>query len=134
MHNTFPREISPLLEEPSSIDEDMEIPPSREDQDLGSLIDDEAFSNIGEEDEKRRANSVVPLGEDPLPHGGGKGAIASIRGSLVTLKGVSNDLTCGNQTTIPEQHVSFFVDCEMRGEEEKKDQHQGMMSIHPYLF
>jgi len=29
----------------------MEVPPSREGQDQGSLIDDEAFSNIDEEDE-----------------------------------------------------------------------------------
>ena len=48
MHDSFPRERSPLLEEPSSIDEsyideDMEVPPSKEEQYQGSLIDDEAF-------------------------------------------------------------------------------------------
>ena len=52
----------------------------------------------------------------------------------MSLQGVPNDPTCGNQSTIPEQNVSFFVDFEMGGEEEKKDQHQGVMSIHPYLF
>ena len=131
MHDALPRERSPLLEEPSSIDEDMEVPPSRVDQDQGSLIDDEAFSHINEEDEHRRANNIVPLGGDPSPHGDGRGSIASIRGALVSLQGVPNDLTCGNQGTIPEQHVLVFVDCE---KEEEKDQHQGMMSIHPYLF
>ena len=80
----------------------MEKPPSREDQDQGSLIDDEAISHIDEEDEQGRENNVVPLGEDPSPHGDGKGAIASIRGALVSLQGVPNDLTCGNQSTIPE--------------------------------
>ena len=61
-------------------------PPSREDQDQGSLIDDEASSHIDEEDEQRRANNVVPLGEDTSPHGGGKGAIASIREALLSLQ------------------------------------------------
>ena len=57
--DTLPKEISPLYEDPSSQKEDMEIPPSREDQDLRSLIDDEAFSNIDKEGEKRRANNAV---------------------------------------------------------------------------
>ena len=65
MYDNFPRARSPFIEEPSSIFEDMEFPPSRDDQDQGSLIEDEAFSYM---------------------------------------------------------------------EEEEKDQHQGMMSIHPYLF
>ena len=43
MHDALPRAISPLLDEPSSIDEDIGFPPSREYQDQGSLIDDEAF-------------------------------------------------------------------------------------------
>ena len=63
----------------------MEIPPSREDQDQGSLIDDEEISNIDEEDEQRRANNVVPLREYRSPHGVGKGAIDSIGGALVSL-------------------------------------------------
>ena len=46
MHDALPRARYPLLEESSSIDEDIEFPPSRENQDQGSLIDDEAFSNI----------------------------------------------------------------------------------------
>ena len=71
----MPRARSPLLEEPSSIDEDMEIPPSREDQDQGSLIDDEEFSNIDEEDVKRRDNSAIPSRGYPSPHGDGKGSI-----------------------------------------------------------
>ena len=65
MHDSFPRETSPFLEEPSSICEDTESSPSWDDRDQGSLIEDEAFSYM---------------------------------------------------------------------EEEEKDQHQGMMRIHPYLF
>ena len=49
----------------------------------------------------------------------------------MSLQGVPNDSTCGNQNTILEQHASVFVDCEMEGEE-RKDQNQGM--IQPYLF
>jgi len=71
------------------------------------------------------------LGGDPSPHGGGEGAITSIRGARVSLQGVSNDSTCGNQNTIPEQHALVCVDYEMEGEE-RKDQHQEM--IQPYLF
>ena len=49
---TLPRERSPSNEELSSQEEDMEIPPSKEDQDLRSLIDDEVFPTIEEEEEK----------------------------------------------------------------------------------
>ena len=102
MHDALPRARSPLLEEPSSIDECMEIPPSMEGQDQGSLIDDEEFSNICEEDVQRRDKSDVPTRGDPSPHGYGKGAIDSIRGALISLQGVPNDPTCGNQSTILE--------------------------------
>ena len=43
LYDALPKEKSPLQEELSSQEEDMEIPPSKEDQDLRSLIDDEAF-------------------------------------------------------------------------------------------
>ena len=77
-------------------------------------------------------NSAVTLGGHPSPHGGEKGAIASTRGALVCLQGVPNIFACGNQGTIPEPYVEFYGDCEMEGEE--KDQHGGMMGIHPYPF
>ena len=97
----------------------MEVPPSREDQDQGSLIDDDLFSYIDGEDENRRTNNAIPLGRDPSPHGGKKGAIASNRGALVSLQGVSNDSTCGSQDIIPKPYAAVFGDCEM--EEEEKD-------------
>lgn len=43
LYDTFPKAKSPLHEDISSQEEDMEIPPSKEDQYLRSLIDDEAF-------------------------------------------------------------------------------------------
>ena len=49
--DTLPRARSPLHEEISSQNEVMDIPLSREDQDLRSLIDNEVFSNIDEEKE-----------------------------------------------------------------------------------
>ena len=60
-----PRAKSPLHEEISSQEEDMEILPSKEDQDLRSLIDDEAFSTIEEEEEE--ANTVMKRAH-PVPH------------------------------------------------------------------
>ena len=48
--DTFPKERSPLHEEISSQKEVMDIPLSKEDQDLRSLIDNEVFSNIDEKE------------------------------------------------------------------------------------
>ena len=59
MYGGLPRARSPFYEGPSSICENMEVLPSRDDQDLGSLIDDEAFSFFDEEDEHRRNTRAV---------------------------------------------------------------------------
>ena len=75
-----------MCEGPSSICEVMEVIPSRDDQDLGSLLDDEVISLIDGEDEHERSNNTVILGGDPSTHGGDKGAIASTRGALVSLQ------------------------------------------------
>ena len=64
MYDGFIRARSPYYKGPFSTCDDMEIPPSRDDQDLGSLIDDEAFLHIDEEDEQRRNTSTVPLEEE----------------------------------------------------------------------
>ena len=117
MYDGLLREISRLCEGPSSIFEVMEVLPSRDDQDLGSLLDDEVISLIDGEDEHMRSNNAVILGGDPSPHGGEKGAIASIRGALVSLQGVPNDSTCGNQGTILEPYVAFARDCETEEKE-----------------
>ena len=93
MYDGLLRERSPLCEGPSSICEVMEVLPSRDDQGLGSLLDDEVISIIDGEDEHKRSNSAVPLGGDTSPHGGERGAISSIRGALVSLQGVPNDST-----------------------------------------
>ena len=60
----FLRARSPFCEGPSSICDDMEVPLSRDDQYLGSLIDDEEFSYIDEEDEQRINTSAIPLEEE----------------------------------------------------------------------
>lgn len=65
MYDGLLRERSPLCEGPSSICEDMEVIPSTDDQDPGSLLDDEDFSIIDGEDEHRRSNSTILLGGDP---------------------------------------------------------------------
>ena len=70
LYDGFPRARSSLFEGPSSICEDMEVLLSREDQDIGSLLNDEVFSFIVGEDEHKRSNSVVTLGGDPSPHRG----------------------------------------------------------------
>ena len=86
MYDGLLRAISPLCEGHSSIYEYMEVLLSNDDQDLGSLLDDEVFSIIDGEDEHKRSNSVVPLVGDPSPHGGENGAIASIKGALMSLQ------------------------------------------------
>ena len=48
LYDTFPRARFILQEELPFQKEEMEIPPSRKDQDLGSLIVDEVFSKIEE--------------------------------------------------------------------------------------
>ena len=86
MYDTLPRARSPLQEELSCQKEDMEIPPSREDQDLGSLIIDEVFSNIDEKEEQRGSNIAITSGEEPSLHRDGHEVIASIRGAFASLK------------------------------------------------
>ena len=86
MYDGLLRERSRFYEGPSSIGEVMEVLPSRDDQDLGSPLDDEVISIIDGEDEHKRSNSVVPLVGDPSPHGGENGAIASIKGALMSLQ------------------------------------------------
>ena len=103
----------------------MDIPPSREDQDLGSLIIDEVFSNINEEEEQRGSNSVVTSEGEPSPHEDGHEAIASTRGAFASLQKVPK-----------EKHVIAVVGSKTlkKGGEEKVEQHQSMGSIHPCLF
>ena len=60
MHDSIPREKSPLLKEPSSSCEDMEFLPSRDDQDQGSLTEDEAFSYM-EEEEKDQYQGMMRI-------------------------------------------------------------------------
>ena len=69
----------------------MDIPPSREDQDLGSLIVDEVFSNINEEEEQRGSNNTITLGGEPSPHGDGHEVITSIRGFFASLQKVPKE-------------------------------------------
>ena len=90
-NDTLPRARSPLQEELSSKNEDMEIPPSREDQDLGSLIVDEVFSNIDEEEEQKGSNNIITLGGEPSPHGDGHEVIASIIGAFASLQEVPKE-------------------------------------------
>lgn len=120
----------PLYEGHSSICEVMEVLPSREDQGLGSLLDDEVISIINGEDEHKRTNNAIMLGGDPSPHGGERGAIYSMRGVLVSMQGIRRISTCGNHGTILKSFAATCGDCEM--EEEEKDQQQGL--IHPYLL
>ena len=70
----------------------MEIPPSRENQDLGSLIVDEVFSNIDEEEEQRGSNSIVTSEGEPSPNGDGHEAIASSRGAFSSLQKVPRSI------------------------------------------
>ena len=57
--DTLPRARSPLHEDIYSQKEVMEIPPSKEDQDLRSLVDSEVFSNIDEKEELEGSSNVV---------------------------------------------------------------------------
>ena len=68
LYHVFPRAKSPLHEDLSLQEEDVEIPPSKEDQDLRSLIVDEVFSTIEEEEEKAGDNSTVMTREHRIPH------------------------------------------------------------------
>ena len=116
MYDTLPRAISPLHEE---------IPLSREDQDLRSLIIDEVFSNIDEEKEHEASNSVVTSEEGPSPHGDGNEAITSRGGDFSSFQKVPK-----------EHHVTIVMGCNylIKTGEEKVDQIQRMGSMHPCLF
>ena len=78
----------------------MEIPSSREDQDLRSLIFDEAFSTIDWEEEKAGGNNTVISGAHPVPHEEEDGALSPRRETLGLLQGVPKNLTYGEHGTI----------------------------------
>ena len=129
----MPRAKSPLHEELSSQEEDREIPPSKEGQDLRSLIDDEAFSNI---EEKVGENSVVMTRSHLRPHEEEYGALSPRRETLALLKGVPRNLTYGYCGTIPVQHVPSSSKGEILKIEEGKEEgkHHMMRRIYPFCF
>ena len=102
----MPRAKSPLQQQLSSQEEDMEISPLRGDQDKGSL-NDEVFPHDEEEqkeDLERASNAVIEGGDPPL-FGDGDEAIFSARGALAYLQEVPKDLIHEDQ----EQHVSILI-------------------------
>ena len=111
MYNSLPREKAPLQQEISSQEEDMEISPSRADQDKG-YINDEVFPHDEEEEkeELERASSAITTGGYPPPFVDGDEAIASTRGALVSLQEVPKDLTYEDQ----EQHVFLLMGSETK--------------------
>ena len=77
----------------------MDITPSREGQDLRSLIVDEAFSTIDEEEEKAGGNIVVISRAHLVPHEEEDGAFSPRRENLALLQGVPKNLTYGYHGT-----------------------------------
>ena len=106
LQHALPRAKAPIQQELSSQEEDMRIPPSRGDQDKGSL-NDEVFSHDEEEEkeELERASNVVTTRGDPPLFGDADEEIASTIGALVSLQEVPRDLTYEDQ----EQHVSMLI-------------------------
>ena len=98
LKHAFPKEKAPLQQEISSSSEDFRNPPSRGDQDKGSL-NDEVFSidEEKEEEELERSSSAVRAGGDLLLFGDGDEAIASTRRAPVSLQEVLEDLTYEDQ-------------------------------------
>ena len=125
MYDFLTREKSPLHEDLSFQEEDMEIPPSKEDQDLKSLIDGEEFSTIEEEEEKARDNSAVMTRAHLVPHEEEYGALAPRRETLALLQGVPKNITYGDCGTIHVQHVPLLLNGEILKieEDEGKDKH-----------
>ena len=98
----------------------MEIYFSKQELNKEPLNDDEVTSIDDEGEEKARGNNVVTSGADLVPHGEEYGAIAPMRGVLVSMQEVPKNLTCGDQGTIHEQHVPALIYCEtldMKGED-----------------
>ena len=91
MYETFPRARSPLHEE---------IPPSKEDQDLRSLIVDEVFSHIDEEEEKAGGNNAIISRAHLVPHEEEDGALAPKKETLARLQGVPKNLTYRDLGTV----------------------------------
>ena len=102
MYDTLPRERSPLHEE---------IPPSREDQNLRSLIVDEVFSNINEEEENASGNNIVISREHPVPHEEEGVVISPKRETLAHLQGFPKNLTYEDHGTVHVQHVLSLTNC-----------------------
>ena len=92
LFDALPRASSPLNEGNSSQKGSMEIPPSLDDQDIRSLVDDEAISIIGEEREKVGDNAVMTMAPQ-APHEEKEGAIATRKETLALLQGVPQGLT-----------------------------------------
>ena len=115
----------------------MEISFSKEGQDKGPLNEDAVSSINNEEEEQEGGKNAATSGVDIIPHGEVNGAIAPIRGALISLQGVPNNLTCVEQGTIHKRYVPSLIDCEtlqMEGEDREDGQHQVNRSTHPYLF
>lgn len=72
----------------------MEIPLSREEKDVGSLIIYEVLSNIDEEKEEEGSNNVVASKEGPSPHGDGREVIASRGGAFCIFAKGSQGASC----------------------------------------
>jgi len=124
----------PLYEGHSSICEGMKIFLSKENRNMRSLMEKEAYSHVGEEHVHRRIHSIVSLEGDPSPHGDDRGAISSIGGVLVSMQRILRDTTCGDLVTIHEHHVVALGDCVMDRGEEVKDQNSEGMRIHPHIL
>ena len=71
------------------------------------------------------------------PHVEVEGEHARIRGILVSLKEIPQDLICGDQRTTHDHHVPLLIDCEAmqrKGGGREDEQHNLMRNTHPYLF